>query len=156
MLYEVITDADWLANVAYWESWPAGPTKIAAGSSFASIWMRIRRYVVAALAAENTKPKKDTPKKELPKKETPKKELPKKELPKTETPSGPGTAGDLKGNATLAIRKYKRENDRTNAAYWWTWPDAPKKIPKGDKASAKKWISARTEVRRQLASYNFV
>lgn len=140
------SDADWLANVAYWESWPAGPTKIAAGSSFAPIWTRIRRYVVAALATENAKPK------ETPKKETPKKETPKKETPKTETPSGPGTAGDLRGNAALAIKKYKSENDRTNAAYWWTWPTAPKKIPKGDKASANKWISARTEVRRQAGT----
>jgi len=139
--------ADWLTNVAYWETWPVAPTKIAdPKGGLAASWKRIHAAVTKALAAT---PQKTTPT-TTPKKTTPT-TTPKKTTP-TVPDQGPGVPGDLAWNVKMAIVKFTGENDRVNNAYYWTWPTAPKKIPKGDKANAAKWLEAQAAVRKMQSS----
>lgn len=53
------SQAQWLANVAYWRAYPAGPIKIPdTAPLFADAWKRIHTQVKAALKAQNVAPSK--------------------------------------------------------------------------------------------------
>jgi hypothetical protein len=160
--------ATWLTNVAYWEVWPAAPTKITdPKGGLAASWKRIFAAVKAALATttptKKTTPSttpKTTPTKKTTPSTTPKTTPTKKTTPST-TPGGePGWyPGDLQRNVKKAVDektssyagRTPKPTDKaidwlTNVAYWATWPSAPLKIPKGDKTNAKKWLQARDAV----------
>lgn len=53
------TEAQWLANVAYWRAYPAGPIKIPdTAPLFAEAWARIHKQVKAAMKASSVTPSK--------------------------------------------------------------------------------------------------
>ncbi|TPV93776.1 MAG: hypothetical protein B7733_18635 [Myxococcales bacterium FL481] len=129
---------DWLANVAYWESYPQGPLQIkdpVKHRKYAQSWLRIRAHVRKCLGLSQ-KPDK----------------VPDPDVPESGT-KFPDRGAEIR-NAALAVEQkpqtYPRlrppNNKRqpgqalhaylTNVAYWETYPGAPVKLTTS-KAHAK-------------------
>ena len=121
---------DWLANIAYWETYPSAPTIITnpvREKKFAESWLRIRGHIRKCLRI--------TPKKET---------EPKFDTPKSGT-KFPDRAAEIR-NAALAVEQKpqtyprlgppfnQRQPDQplnaylANVAYWETYPGAPVKL----------------------------
>lgn len=127
---------DWLANVAFWETYPAAPTKLEQGSTFTPAWLRLRNYVRDCLKTGG----KD-------------KETPKGIVPDT-AETFPDRGAEIR-NATLVVQTkprtfagvsppYNRQPAGqpddvwwTNVAYWQTYPKAPVKLDPKDPAQRK-------------------
>lgn len=151
-------------------------TKVVLGTAAGAGVIGMAAFAISRVAKAQAPSKKEEPKKEEPKKEEPRKRRRKKrtkaELPKTPPPSVkfPDPVAEAKWTAFVCqhrptvypknapplhrwrgrSRKQKLSDWLTNVAYWEAYPDAPKKISRGDAKWAGVWLRMRKAVRSCL------
>jgi hypothetical protein len=165
------TEADWLANVAYWTTYPDAPVRITPAKEhrkFVTVWKRIHGLVSVNLLHANKK--EDSKKGGV----TPKDPGPTMDEPPIGKPPAGSQAGatEMRNAAIVAVdapttypknaapynvwkgsNKNQKLNDwLANVAYWATYPTGPVVLKKSDTKYVQAWLRIRKYIDQAQAA----